>query len=299
MADWTSSCCEISVSLPGPTGFEAAVQEVVRRRLAPLGEAAGDPLGNVWLGVGPAGGPQMVVAAHADQIGLIVTHVDEKGFVYFERIGGVAPLLVPGRALRDPRPRRPGARRRRAASRPTSSRWRSAARRRSSTSSSSTSAPRPRGRARARRRRRPGHLHARLRRAVARRVRHPGARRPRRGVRVVRALELYAASPGAARLTGLATVHEETTFMGAKAQALRLRPDVLDRARRRLLQRQAGGRRQGAGRRGQARRRAGARPRRRQQRAPAGARARGGRGRGHPRAGQGRTPARPAPTPTS
>ena len=44
---------------------------------------------------------------------------------------------------------------------------------------------------------------------------------------MIRALELYAAAPGAARLTGFATVHEETTFMGAKALALRLRPDVL------------------------------------------------------------------------
>ncbi len=44
---------------------------------------------------------------------------------------------------------------------------------------------------------------------------------------MIRALELYAAEPGAARLTGLATVHEETTFMGARALALRLRPDVV------------------------------------------------------------------------
>ncbi len=82
---------------PGPTGFEAAVQDVVRRRLAPLGEAVGDPLGNVWLGVGPENGPLVAIAAHADQIGLIVTHVDERGYVFVERIGGLAPLLVPGR----------------------------------------------------------------------------------------------------------------------------------------------------------------------------------------------------------
>ncbi len=44
---------------------------------------------------------------------------------------------------------------------------------------------------------------------------------------MIRALELYAEVPGAARLTGFATVHEETTFMGAKALALRLRPEVL------------------------------------------------------------------------
>jgi endoglucanase len=43
---------------------------------------------------------------------------------------------------------------------------------------------------------------------------------------LVRALELYAAAPGAARLTGVSTVHEETTFMGAKAQAKRLAPAV-------------------------------------------------------------------------
>ncbi len=50
----------------------------------------------------------------------------------------------------------------------------------------------------------------------------------RAGVYVmVRALELYAADPGPAWLAGHATVHEETTFMGAKALALRLRPDVL------------------------------------------------------------------------
>lgn len=50
----------------------------------------------------------------------------------------------------------------------------------------------------------------------------------RAGVYVcVRACEHYAASPGAARLTGLATVHEETTFMGARAMSRRWQPDVI------------------------------------------------------------------------
>jgi len=82
---------------PGPTGFEAPVQEVVRRRLEPLARVSGDPLGNVWALVTSDEGPLIAVAAHADQIGLIVTHVDDDGYVFIERIGGVAPLLVPGR----------------------------------------------------------------------------------------------------------------------------------------------------------------------------------------------------------
>ena len=199
---------------------------------------AGDPLGNVWLSVGPEDGPLVAVAAHADQIGLIVTYVDEQGYVSVERIGGLAPLLVPGRHFVDPRPRRPRRTPSAAASRATSSPMEE------------------RGKA--------PELHEQFldigaagREAALARVAvgdpvtftpdfvelSPGvvatqALDDRAGVyAMIRALELYAAAPGAARLTGFATVHEETTFMGAKALARRLRPDVLDRARRRLLQR--------------------------------------------------------------
>ena len=45
------------------------------------------------------GAPNVVVTAHADQIGLIVTYVDEHGFVSFDKIGGVDPQLLPGRNL--------------------------------------------------------------------------------------------------------------------------------------------------------------------------------------------------------
>ncbi len=50
----------------------------------------------------------------------------------------------------------------------------------------------------------------------------------RAGVYVAfRALELYKAAPGAASLVALSTVHEETTFMGAKAHARRLSPEAI------------------------------------------------------------------------
>ncbi len=84
---------------PAPTGFEAPVQDLVRTRLAALATPEGDPLGNVWGTVTGQGAPSVVVTAHADQIGLIVTYVDEKGFVSFDKIGGVDPQLLPGRSL--------------------------------------------------------------------------------------------------------------------------------------------------------------------------------------------------------
>ena len=41
-------------------------------------------------------GKRLMIAAHLDEIGVIVTHVDEKGFLRFGSIGGVNPLTVVG-----------------------------------------------------------------------------------------------------------------------------------------------------------------------------------------------------------
>jgi endoglucanase len=211
---------------PGPTGFEAPAQEVVRRRLEALGAVAGDALGNVWLEVGPAGGPQVAVVAHADQIGLIVTYVDEHGFVSVDKVGGVAPLLVPGRhfvihgaagpvhAVGGRKPTHIIPQDERDKAPPLDEQFldigagsREAALERVAIGDPVTFAPEFLELA-------PG-------------VFATQALDDRAGVYcVVRALELYAAAGAAARLTGVATVHEETTFMGAKAQAKRLAPDV-------------------------------------------------------------------------
>ena len=210
---------------PGPSGFEGPVQEVVRRRLAPLGEASRDPLGDLWLTVGRTG-PHVAVAAHADQIGLIVTYVDERGYLRVDAIGGVAVPLVPGRELVVHGARGPV---RAVAGRPPTHLLEQAERDRTP----------------------PLHeqfldIGAPTRELALERVAvgdpvtfapafaelAPGvvatqALDDRAGVYVaVRALELYAAAPGAARLTALTTVMEETTLMGARAVALRDAPDV-------------------------------------------------------------------------
>jgi len=212
---------------PGPTGFEAPVQEVVRRRLQPLGTAQGDPLGNVWLTVGEGDGPEGAVAAHADQIGLIVTCVDEHGYLSIGKIGGVAAIYVPGRHLvvhgahgpvaavggcrpthivpEDKRNEAPALDEQFLDIGATS---REAALERVAIGDPVTFAPDFVELA-------PGVVAA-------------PALDDRAGVYcMLRALEQYAAEPGRARLTGIATVHEETTYMGAKAQAHRIAPQIV------------------------------------------------------------------------
>lgn len=212
---------------PAPSGFEAPVQEVVRRRLAPLGAVESDPLGNHWATVNPGGSPHVVVTAHADQIGLIVTYVDEHGFVFFDRIGGVDPQLLPGRELvvhtaKGPVPgvvgRRPSHKmteEERAKAPQLHEQWLDigATSREEALSLVQVGDPVT--------------FPARFLPLANGRFASP-ALDNRAGLYVcIRALEHYAARPAAAALTCLATVHEETTFMGAKAAAHRWQPDVM------------------------------------------------------------------------
>lgn len=80
------------VETVGPSGYEGAVRDAVRAEIAGLAdEIRVDALGNLIArkGVKAEDGKRIMLSAHMDEIGLIVTHVDEKGFCRFTSVGGV------------------------------------------------------------------------------------------------------------------------------------------------------------------------------------------------------------------
>ena len=86
----------------GPSGREENIREVIRAEIEGLAdEVRVDALGNlIALKRGKGQGIKVMLAAHMDEIGIIVTHVDEKGFLRFAPVGGVRPLtLLGGRAV--------------------------------------------------------------------------------------------------------------------------------------------------------------------------------------------------------
>jgi len=94
----------------GPSGAEEQVRQVIRAEVEPLAdEIRVDPLGSLIVrkqgnpsaGSGQAGvGKRILLGAHMDEIGVMVTYVDEKGFARFTRIGGVHAInCVGGRVL--------------------------------------------------------------------------------------------------------------------------------------------------------------------------------------------------------
>ena len=71
-----SELCET----PGPSGREERIRRVVRRELEPLAEEVSvDPLGNLVARRPGGGGPRLMLSAHMDEIGFMVTHVDDGG----------------------------------------------------------------------------------------------------------------------------------------------------------------------------------------------------------------------------
>ena len=86
-----------------PSGYEAPIRQVIRAEVEQfVDEVRVDNLGNLIARKGgrTAEGLRIMLVAHMDEIGVMATHIDEKGFVRFIPIGGVRPQTCPGGRVR-------------------------------------------------------------------------------------------------------------------------------------------------------------------------------------------------------
>lgn len=89
-------------ALSGPSGFEEAVARRAKELLEPLvDEITADSMGNVLAlrRCGKPGARQLLLDAHLDEVGFIVTEVAE-GFLKFSALGGLDERTLPGREVR-------------------------------------------------------------------------------------------------------------------------------------------------------------------------------------------------------
>jgi len=85
---------------PSPSGYEQPVQEIVRRYVAEFAdEVRTDLHGNVIACSNPDAPLRVMFAGHADQIGLIVSHINENGYIYTNTIGGWDPQQLIGQRM--------------------------------------------------------------------------------------------------------------------------------------------------------------------------------------------------------
>ncbi|MGE3777581.1 MAG: M42 family metallopeptidase [Pirellulaceae bacterium] len=85
---------------PGPSGYERPIQEVVRDYVQSFAdEVKTDVHGNVIVAKNPGGSVRLMFAGHCDQIGLIVSQIDDQGFIYTQPIGGWDPQQLIGQRM--------------------------------------------------------------------------------------------------------------------------------------------------------------------------------------------------------
>ena len=86
---------KLLVETPSPSGYEHDVQKLVRKRIKPwCDEVRTDVMGNVFGIRNPSGKPRIMLAGHCDQIGFIVNHITDDGFLHLDPIGGVDPVVA-------------------------------------------------------------------------------------------------------------------------------------------------------------------------------------------------------------
>ncbi|MGI2328212.1 M42 family metallopeptidase [Planococcus sp. YIM B11945] len=87
-------------ALPGGSGREHKVVKHMVELLEPYAEVEVDHMGNVFAVLeGNQPGPTVMVSAHSDEIGCMVSAIDAKGFLRMERNGGMMDALLVGRKV--------------------------------------------------------------------------------------------------------------------------------------------------------------------------------------------------------
>ena len=88
---------------PSPSGSESAGQRRWLERVGPVADRTwNDAYGNCFarLDAATPDAPTIAVCGHADEIGLMVNDIDDKGFVYCRQIGGIDPGSIVGKRIR-------------------------------------------------------------------------------------------------------------------------------------------------------------------------------------------------------
>lgn len=82
-------------TVPGAPGFEKQIRDLVLNEIKDLvDEIQTDNMGNVYAIKKGKSDKKVMIGAHMDEIGFIVTHIDDKGFIRFHTLGGFDPKTL-------------------------------------------------------------------------------------------------------------------------------------------------------------------------------------------------------------
>lgn len=100
MRDESMRFFERLVDAAGPSGDERQPARVWREYTSAFAPTHADPLGSSVAAANDEGSPRIAVFGHIDEIGLLLNHIDDQGFVWFGNVGGWDPEVLVGQRVR-------------------------------------------------------------------------------------------------------------------------------------------------------------------------------------------------------
>ena len=87
------------LSIPGPSGNEGAAASAWRAEAEKFAEVRGDRMGNSFATLNRGGTPKVMLAGHIDEIGLMITHINDEGLLRFQGVGGWDSQVLVGQRV--------------------------------------------------------------------------------------------------------------------------------------------------------------------------------------------------------
>ena len=88
------------ITAPSPSGFEQRAATIWRDEASTFADSVEwDVLGNSYARLANEGAPKVVIEGHIDEIGFIITYIDENGFLWFDKIGGWDDQVIVGQRI--------------------------------------------------------------------------------------------------------------------------------------------------------------------------------------------------------
>ena len=86
------------IQQPGLSGYESPVRDYIVDRMKDLAALTVHPIGNLTATVG-SGSPRVLFSAHMDEIGMVVSYIEEYGFLRIRKVGMLDDRLLVGRSV--------------------------------------------------------------------------------------------------------------------------------------------------------------------------------------------------------
>lgn len=85
----------------GPSGSEDEVCEIIKNEIEPYADKVWvDRMGNLYaFKDGKKKGKSLVVSAHMDEVGFMISHICDEGTIYFDTLGGIDPSVISGKRI--------------------------------------------------------------------------------------------------------------------------------------------------------------------------------------------------------